>query len=110
MKTLSIDIETYNDVPFQKTGAYLYIESHTFEILLFAYSLVNKYVQIIAISYRECGKIFRKLHWNNRGVKSIVWRCISKLESPVWTATLAPSMNWFFKIPSSKQSNARWQK
>lgn len=24
--------------------------------------------------------MFRRLHWNNRGVKSIVWRCISKLE------------------------------
>lgn len=24
---------------------------------------------------------FRRLHWNNRGVKSIVWRCISRLES-----------------------------
>lgn len=25
--------------------------------------------------------MFRRLHWNNRGVKSIVWRCISRLES-----------------------------
>lgn len=24
--------------------------------------------------------MFRRLHWNNRSVKSIVWRCISKLE------------------------------
>ena len=24
--------------------------------------------------------MFLRLHWNNRGVKSIVWRCISKLE------------------------------
>lgn len=24
--------------------------------------------------------MFRRLHWNNRGVKSIVWRCISMLE------------------------------
>lgn len=24
--------------------------------------------------------MFRRLHWNNRGVKSIVWRCIIKLE------------------------------
>jgi DNA invertase Pin-like site-specific DNA recombinase len=29
----------------------------------------------------ECGEMFRRLHWNNRGVKSIVWRCISRLES-----------------------------
>ena len=26
-------------------------------------------------------KCSRRLHWNNRGVKSIVWRCISRLES-----------------------------
>lgn len=25
--------------------------------------------------------MFRRLHWNNRDVKSIVWRCISRLES-----------------------------
>ena len=24
--------------------------------------------------------MFRRLHWSNRGVKSIVWRCISRLE------------------------------
>lgn len=29
----------------------------------------------------ECGEMFRRLHWNNRGVKSIVWHCISRLES-----------------------------
>ena len=28
----------------------------------------------------ECGKIFRRIHWNNHGCKSIVWRCISRLE------------------------------
>ena len=25
--------------------------------------------------------MFRRLHWNNQGVKFIVWRCISRLES-----------------------------
>lgn len=25
--------------------------------------------------------MFRRIHWNNRGVKSIVWRCISRLEA-----------------------------
>lgn len=28
----------------------------------------------------DCGKMFRRIHWNNGGRKSIVWRCISKLE------------------------------
>lgn len=29
----------------------------------------------------ECGIGFRRIHWNNRGCKSIVWRCISRLEN-----------------------------
>ena len=28
----------------------------------------------------DCGELFRRIHWNNRGCKSIVWRCISRLE------------------------------
>ncbi len=29
----------------------------------------------------ECGELFRRVHWNNHGCRSIVWRCISRLES-----------------------------
>ena len=29
----------------------------------------------------DCGEMFRRIHWNNRGCKSVVWRCISRLES-----------------------------
>ena len=28
----------------------------------------------------HCGDIYRRVKWNNRGCKSIVWRCISRLE------------------------------
>jgi hypothetical protein len=28
----------------------------------------------------ECGEIYRRVNWNNRGKKSIVWRCVSRLE------------------------------
>jgi len=28
----------------------------------------------------KCGTHYRRIHWNNRGKKSIVWRCISRLE------------------------------
>lgn len=28
----------------------------------------------------ECGEMFRRIHWNNHGCKSIVWHCISRLE------------------------------
>lgn len=28
----------------------------------------------------ECGELYRRVHWNNHGCKSIVWRCISRLD------------------------------
>lgn len=30
--------------------------------------------------FKRCGDIYRRVHWNNRGCKSIVWRCVSRLE------------------------------
>ena len=53
MKTLSIDIETYSDVPLQKTGVYRYCESPNFEILLFAYSVDNASVEVVDLA---CGE------------------------------------------------------
>lgn len=53
MKTLSIDIETYSDVPLQKSGVYRYCESPNFEILLFGYSADSGPVQVVDLA---CGK------------------------------------------------------
>lgn len=53
MKTLSIDIETFSDVPLQKTGVYRYCESPHFEILLFGYSVDNGPVQVVDLA---CGE------------------------------------------------------
>lgn len=39
MHTLSVDLETFSSVDIRKSGAWKYIESPDFEILLFAYSL-----------------------------------------------------------------------
>ena len=44
-----------------------------------SYSCNHCFAQIVICG--ECGEMFRRIHWNNRGVKSIVWRCISRLES-----------------------------
>lgn len=43
-----------------------------------SYSCNHCFSQMIICG--ECGEMFRRLHWNNRGCKSIVWRCISRLE------------------------------
>lgn len=53
MKTLSIDIETYSDIPLQKTGVYRYCESPNFEILLFGYSIDSGPVQVVDLA---CGE------------------------------------------------------
>ena len=28
----------------------------------------------------ECGELFRRVHWNNHGCRSSVWRCVSRLQ------------------------------
>mgnify|MGYP000759879072 FL=1 len=53
MNTLSIDIETYSDIPLQKTGVYRYCESPNFEILLFGYSIDSGPVQVVDLAYGE---------------------------------------------------------
>lgn len=42
------------------------------------YSGNNCFSQIIVCG--ECSELYRLVHWNNHGCKSIVWRCISRLE------------------------------
>lgn len=42
------------------------------------YSCNHCFSQMIVCG--ECGEQFRRIHWNNRGYKSIVWRCVSRLE------------------------------
>ena len=43
-----------------------------------SYSCNHCFAQIVICG--ECSEMFRRIHWNNRGCKSIVWRCISRLE------------------------------
>lgn len=53
MNTLSIDIETYSDVPPAKVGVYRYSESPNFEILLFAYSVDSGPVNVVDLANGE---------------------------------------------------------
>lgn len=42
------------------------------------YSCIHCFSQIVVCG--KCGDIFRRIHWNNHGCKSIVWRCAGRLE------------------------------
>ncbi len=53
MHKLSIDLETYSSIPIGKAGAFRYVDSDDFEILLFAYSLDNGPVQVIDVASGE---------------------------------------------------------
>lgn len=50
---LSIDLETYSDVNLKKAGLYRYVQSHAFEILLFAYSFDGAPTQVIDMAQGE---------------------------------------------------------
>ena len=53
MHKLSIDLETYSSIDIKKAGAYRYVDSPDFEILLFAYALDNGPVTVIDVASGE---------------------------------------------------------
>ena len=40
----------------------------------------SKYALSSRVFCAHCGDIYRKIAWNNRGYRSIVWRCVSRVE------------------------------
>ncbi|WP_331654258.1 recombinase family protein [Anaerotignum sp. MB30-C6] len=52
----------------------------------------SKYALSSIVYCGNCGDIYRRVHWNNRGYKSIVWRCVSRLEEKGSECT-APTIN-----------------
>lgn len=63
-----------------------------------------------------CGEMSKQIHWNNRGCKSVVWRCFSRLESigleshartinePVLQDTVVKAINQMLGDKSSYQA------
>lgn len=43
-------------------------------------SYSSKYALSSRVFCAHCGDIYRRIAWNNRGYRSIVWRCVSRIE------------------------------
>ena len=69
-----------------------------------SYSCNHCFSQIVVCG--ECGELFRRIHWNNRGCKSIVWRCISRLGR---NAMPEPSTRLFWKMWCWQPSMNCWE-
>ena len=39
----------------------------------------GKYALSSIVYCAHCGDVYRRTHWNNRGRKTVVWRCVSRL-------------------------------
>jgi DNA invertase Pin-like site-specific DNA recombinase len=52
----------------------------------------SKYALSSIVFCSECCEIYRRVHWNNRGCRSIVWRCVSRLEEKGSDCT-SPTVN-----------------
>ncbi|MBR2797239.1 MAG: hypothetical protein IKE17_05775 [Clostridia bacterium] len=89
MHKLSIDLETYSSAPIGKTGAFRYIDSPDFEILLFAYSLDNGPVTVIDVASGEAVPewLVAALHdpeYIKRAYNAAFeWGCLSKVYGPM---------------------------
>lgn len=53
IRHIFIDLETFSSEPISKTGAYKYVQSDDFEILLLAYSVDYEPVEIVDLASRE---------------------------------------------------------
>ena len=95
MLNLSIDLETFSSVPITKAGAYKYVQSSDFEILLMAYSVDGSEPEIIDLAQ---GEIIP--HWLYEAIRSpdyikhaynaaFEWYCLSK-----FYGTLLPVNQW----------------
>lgn len=54
MRTLAVDIETYSSVDLKKCGAYAYVASPDFEVLLFGYAFDDAPVEVVDLA---CGEV-----------------------------------------------------
>lgn len=89
MHKLSIDLETFSDIDITKAGAFRYVDSPVFEILLFAYSVDGGPVQVVDVASGEVVPewLIKALH-DPEYIKyaynaAFEWACLSKVYGPM---------------------------
>ena len=89
MHKLSIDLETFSDIDITKAGAFRYVDSPAFEILLFAYAVDGGPVQVIDVASGETVPewLVKALH-DPEYIKyaynaAFEWACLSKVYGPM---------------------------
>ncbi len=102
MKHLSIDVETRSSIDIQKAGAYKYVQSPDFQILLFAYKADDEPVKVVDLA--SGGKIPEEIllaltddtvikHAYNAVFE---WLCLNRawMETPItqWQCTMVWAM------------------
>ncbi|MDR1329563.1 MAG: DNA polymerase [Oscillospiraceae bacterium] len=102
MHHLSIDLETYSSAPLARTGAYKYIHSPDFQILLFAYSLDGGPVEIVDLARGEALPPWLAAALSDPGYikhaynAAFEWNCLSKFMGPLpieqWRCTMLHSL------------------
>lgn len=98
MYHLSIDLETYSSIPIKTAGAFRYVQSDDFQILLFAYSLNGLPVEIIDMASGEVVPdwLIRALHdpdcIKHAYNAPFEWWCLSKyygmMDPSQWRCTM----------------------
>lgn len=89
MHKLSIDLETYSSIPIKTAGAFRYVDSDDFEILLFAYSLDNGPVTVIDVASGEIVPEWLVKALHDPGClkyaynAAFEWACLSKVYGPM---------------------------
>ena len=65
MKQCCVDFETFSDVDIKKAGLYKYVESPAFDILLIAWAVDDKPVQLVDLTKGEDPDPFLRLVYSN---------------------------------------------
>lgn len=96
MTTLSIDLETYSSVDITKCGAYKYVESEDFEILLFAFAYNDNEVTILDLAQGDVlpASVYTDILNNPNVIKSAHNAAFERLCLSKYLGTHLPADQW----------------